>query len=67
MLDVHISSGYEDIITPEADWMQARDYQWAESDAEEESYDKDAEEEESAKEEEDEEDADATDVSDADA
>lgn len=43
-LDVHFSSGSEEVITPEANWMQARDFQWAESDqepdeeAEEETY-----------------------------
>ncbi|KAI5016088.1 hypothetical protein ZWY2020_005939 [Hordeum vulgare] len=27
-LDVHVSSGSEDVITLEAAWMKARDYQW---------------------------------------
>ena len=34
MLDVHISSVSEDVITPEAAWMQARDYQWDGTDQE---------------------------------
>ncbi|KAI4997414.1 hypothetical protein ZWY2020_052756 [Hordeum vulgare] len=58
-LDVEISSGSEDIITPETDWMKAQGYQWDGSNIEEEVSDEDAEEEE------DEEDADATDESDA--
>ena len=33
-LDVHVSSGSEDVITPEAAWMQARDYQWDGTDQE---------------------------------
>ncbi|KAI4997954.1 hypothetical protein ZWY2020_053296 [Hordeum vulgare] len=35
-LDVDISSGSEDDITPEATWMQAQGYQWSGDEAEEE-------------------------------
>lgn len=33
-LDVHISSGSEQDITPEAAWMEKKNLQWAESDEE---------------------------------
>ena len=55
-LDVEISSGSEDDITPESAWMQAQGYQW--SDAEEEASEEDNEEEQD--------DPDATDESGAD-
>ena len=55
-LDVDISSGSEDDITPEATWMRAQGYQW--SDAEEEASKEDNEEEQD--------DPDATDESGAD-
>ncbi|KAI4987521.1 hypothetical protein ZWY2020_020321 [Hordeum vulgare] len=35
-LDVDISSGSEDDITPEATWMQAQGYQWSADEAQEE-------------------------------
>ncbi|KAI4977610.1 hypothetical protein ZWY2020_005706 [Hordeum vulgare] len=38
-LDVDISSGSEDDITPEATWMQAQGYQWSGDEAEEEEPD----------------------------
>ena len=33
-LDVHISSGSEQDMSPEATWMQKKNLQWAESDKE---------------------------------
>ena len=38
-LDVDISSGSEDDITPEATWMQAQGYQWSGDEEEEEEQD----------------------------
>ena len=52
-----ISSGSEDDIAPETDWMRAQGYQWNGSDAEEEASEEDIEEEQ------DEQDPDATDES----
>ncbi|KAI4991996.1 hypothetical protein ZWY2020_040382 [Hordeum vulgare] len=56
-LDVAISSGSEDDITPQSYWMRAQGYQWTRSDAEEEASEEDIEEEQ------DEQDPDATDAS----
>ena len=38
-LDVDISSGSEDDITPEATWMRAQGYQWSSAEEEEEEQD----------------------------
>ncbi|KAI5019043.1 hypothetical protein ZWY2020_043931 [Hordeum vulgare] len=56
-LDVAISSGSEDDITPETGWMRAQGYQWTECDVEEEASEVDIEDEQ------DEQDPDATDES----
>ena len=62
-LDVHVSIGSEDVITPEAAWMQARDYQWDGTDQEVSDEEAAAQSDHEEQKHDDEDDEDATDES----